>query len=66
MTLIDPNRRHPPGQEKMNPGDEALPGTPGTGEAPCPECGGSGKLEQGKPCPSCGGSGRIVQGIGGA
>lgn len=47
------------------PGDEAPPGTPGTGEDICPECNGSGK-KAGKPCPNCAGTGRIVRGIGGA
>jgi DnaJ-class molecular chaperone len=48
-----------------NPGDEAAPGTPGTGEDVCPRCHGSGRI-QGEPCPDCGGSGRVVRGIGGA
>ncbi|MEW6705077.1 MAG: hypothetical protein AB1430_09540 [Pseudomonadota bacterium] len=47
-----------------HPGDEAAPGTPGTGEAACRRCGGSGQL-QGKPCPECGGTGKVVEGIGG-
>jgi DnaJ-class molecular chaperone len=46
-------------------GDEAAPGTPGTGEDVCPECRGSGKLGA-RPCPNCNGSGRIVKAIGGA
>jgi DnaJ-class molecular chaperone len=49
----------------MNPGDQAPPGTPGTGEAPCPECGGSGRTE-GEPCTHCGGTGKIIKAIGGA
>jgi hypothetical protein len=48
-----------------NPGDEAAPGTPGTGEAVCPACRGSGR-RGGEPCENCGGSGRIIEGIGGA
>lgn len=47
------------------PGDQAPPGTPGTGENNCPRCGGSGRLDGGS-CPNCGGSGRIVEGVGGA
>ena len=47
-----------------NPGDEAQPGTPGTGEAICPVCRGTGRVEE-RPCENCGGSGRIVEGIGG-
>jgi len=50
---------------KMNPGDEAAPGTPGSGEDICPVCSGSGKTPDGKDCPNCGGSGRITEGIGG-
>ena len=48
----------------MAPGDQAPPGTPGTGEDVCPRCGGSGRLGA-SACPECGGSGRIVKGIGG-
>ena len=46
------------------PGDEATPGTPGTGEDVCPRCGGSGRLGA-NVCPECEGSGRVVKGIGG-
>jgi hypothetical protein len=46
-------------------GDEAPPGTPGTGENICPTCRGSGKVGQ-KPCPDCGGTGKVIEGIGGA
>lgn len=49
----------------MSPGDEAPPGTPGTGEKTCPRCGGSGKLA-GSTCALCGGTGKITAGIGGA
>jgi hypothetical protein len=49
----------------LEPGDEAKPGTPGTGEDLCEMCGGSGKLEGGKTCPECEGTGRVVRGIGG-
>lgn len=47
------------------PGDEAPAGTPGTGEALCHDCGGSGTL-QGAPCRTCAGTGIVTQGIGGA
>jgi DnaJ-class molecular chaperone len=50
----------------MTPGDEAPPGTPGTGEDICPECNGSGKTPRGEECRNCAGTGRIVRGIGGA
>ena len=49
----------------LNPGDEARPGTPGSGEDVCPVCSGSGKNQAGQPCPNCGGSGKRVEGIGG-
>lgn len=49
----------------MKPADQAVPGTPGTGEALCPACGGHGNLE-GRPCPDCAGTGIVTQGIGGA
>jgi len=52
-------------EEPMNPGDQAPPGTPGTGEDVCPKCGGSGRLDQGE-CENCGGIGRVIRGIGGA
>ena len=54
-----PERRGPA------PGDEAAPGTPGTGEDICPQCNGSGRKD-GRRCENCAGSGRIVRGIGGA
>jgi len=50
----------------LRPGDEAAPGTPGTGEDVCPQCNGSGKTARGERCPKCEGTGRIVRGIGGA
>jgi hypothetical protein len=49
----------------LNPGDEAAPGTPGTGKAVCPTCRGSGRVGA-APCETCGGTGHIVEGIGGA
>lgn len=50
--------------EPTNPGDDATPGTPGTGEDLCPKCNGSGRIDNGE-CPECGGTGKVVQGIGG-
>ena len=49
----------------MKPGDEAPPGTPGTGENLCRACGGRGSLD-GAPCVTCDGTGLIVEGLGGA
>jgi hypothetical protein len=50
---------------RMNPGDQAPAGTPGTGENICPKCGGKGSL-QGKKCEHCGGTGKVIEGVGGA
>jgi hypothetical protein len=50
--------------EPMNPGDQAPPATPGTGENICPICHGSGQRD-GQECDNCGGTGKVVQGIGG-
>ncbi|WP_426958831.1 hypothetical protein [Muricoccus radiodurans] len=48
----------------MSPGDDAPPGTPGTGEDICPECQGKGTL-MGKACQACNGTGVVIKGIGG-
>ena len=58
---------NPAGQQakQLNPGDEAPPGTPGTGEDLCLECNGTGKKEGGAECPACNGTGRVVRAIGG-
>ena len=48
-----------------NPGDEAAPGTPQTGEAICPECHGTGRAGDGA-CPHCGGTGQVTQIVGDA
>ncbi len=53
-----------PTEVRLNPGDVAPPGTPGTGEDVCPQCHGSGKL-QGQPCQNCGGTGKVIKGIAG-
>ncbi|HEU5293472.1 MAG TPA: hypothetical protein VFU71_01665 [Burkholderiaceae bacterium] len=53
-----------PASQPMSPGDEAPPGTPGTGEAVCGRCGGSGRVGN-APCPTCGGSGTVTRGLGG-
>jgi RecJ-like exonuclease len=49
----------------LSPGDEAAPGTPGTGENVCRECGGAGTIADGRICPMCEGTGRLIEGVGG-
>ncbi len=53
------------GSSSQNPGDDAAPGTPGTGENICRVCNGSGRVDAGE-CKNCGGTGKVVEGIGGA
>jgi len=53
-----------PDDPPLQPGDEAAPGTPGSGEDVCRVCNGSG-VKDGEECPACGGTGWIVEGIGG-
>ncbi len=52
------------GKPKPAPGDQAAPGTPGTGENVCPACRGTGKLDA-APCQTCGGTGVVIEGISG-
>jgi len=47
-----------------NPGDEAKPGTPGTGENICPHCNGRGE-HGGRTCELCGGTGKVIEGLAG-
>jgi DnaJ-class molecular chaperone len=49
----------------LNPGDQAPAGVEGTGENICRDCRGSGRRDD-APCPTCGGTGRVIEGIGGA
>ena len=53
------------GKAQMRPGDEAVPGTPGTGENICRTCKGSGHVNN-KACPDCNATGKVTEGIGGA
>jgi hypothetical protein len=53
-------------ETKLKPGDEAKPGTPGTGEDICPKCNGKGRSSEGKRCENCSGTGKIIRGVGGA
>jgi DnaJ-class molecular chaperone len=50
---------------KVNPGDEAAPGTAQSGEDVCPSCGGSGRHGDAK-CPACAGTGIIIAVVGDA
>lgn len=50
---------------QLSPGDEAAPGTVGSGEDVCPVCQGSGRSSDGQDCPNCDGTGKIIEGIGG-
>lgn len=54
-----------PPDRDLNPGDEAAPGTPGSGENVCSHCKGRGVMEDGGQCPMCGGTGIVIEGIGG-
>ncbi len=49
---------------EVHPGDEAAPGTPGTGDDVCRTCNGSGLVDGGD-CPTCDGTGIVTEGIGG-
>jgi len=50
--------------EPPAPGDEAAPGTPGTGENICRHCNGTGEHD-GIPCPVCNGTGKVIEGLAG-
>jgi len=54
-----------PNNTDLNPGDEAAPGTPGTGENLRPAYNGSGTKDSHK-CEQCDGTGKVTEGIGGA
>ncbi len=56
----------PSDKSTLSPGDEALPGTVGTGENACRCCGGSGKMDDGTECKECSGTGKVNVAIGGA
>lgn len=50
----------------MARGDDGPTGTPGTGEAICRDCGGSGRDTERRLCNACAGTGKVNVGIGGA
>jgi hypothetical protein len=53
-----------PGREPA-PGDEVEPGTQGAAEDVCPECGGSGRLDNDESCTNCNGTGVVIRTVGG-
>jgi hypothetical protein len=48
----------------LRPGDDAAAGTPGTAEAICPDCNGTGLFND-TTCENCDGTGKVVQGLAG-
>lgn len=54
------------GPVDMNPGDQAPPGSPQSGERICPRCAGTGKQASGTQCEFCGGTGRVIELVGDA
>ena len=66
MTNPQPPATGPSPPAPTSPGDEAPPGTPGTGENLCRVCGGSGIDAERRRCEACGGTGKVTVGIGGA
>lgn len=66
MNATPPRPPQTSSANRCNPGDEAAPGTPQTGEDVCPECNGSGKKADQTMCPNCGGTGVIVVNVGDA
>ncbi|TWB60571.1 hypothetical protein [Nitrospirillum viridazoti] len=58
-----PTHGRPAPHPTANP-EAVRPGTPGAGENICRRCGGAGTVE-GAPCPECGGTGKVVTPVGG-
>jgi hypothetical protein len=54
------------GPVDVNPGDQAPPGSPQSGERICPRCGGEGRHASGERCDYCGGTGRVIELVGDA
>jgi hypothetical protein len=50
----------------MNPGDQAPPGSPQTGENVCRDCLGKGIRGDGSRCETCGGTGKVIELVGDA
>ncbi|HEY0848247.1 MAG TPA: hypothetical protein VGE12_22960 [Noviherbaspirillum sp.] len=64
--MSKPSSLDTPASTMRNPGDEAAPGAPQTGEITCPVCHGSGKTADRNPCMHCGGTGMVVVTVGDA
>lgn len=54
-----------PSEQPIPTRDSQTGQPPSAGEDLCPNCDGKGRLESGAPCPVCGGSGKVIEGIGG-
>lgn len=65
MRPMTKNPDQPRAKPKLNPGDQAGPGTPGTGENVCRDCNGTGRIGV-VVCKACGGTGKVIEGVGGA
>lgn len=59
------SQRVPASGGSRNPGDEARPGSPQTGEQICPACDGSGRQGEAA-CEPCAGTGRVTAIVGDA
>ena len=47
-------------QVEQTPAGEAPDKAGEDGKNPCPECGGSGKIQEDVTCPNCGGTGKVI------
>jgi RecJ-like exonuclease len=54
-----------PSNENLAPGDESTLDPANAGKTPCPNCGGTGTLDDGGECPECAGTGFVVEDVGG-
>ena len=59
-----PQRRAHRTASALKPGDDAAAGTPGTAENICPDCNGTGLIND-TTCANCDGTGKVVQGLAG-
>lgn len=47
-------------REEQTPAGESPSGAGGDSQNTCPECGGSGKIQEDVTCPNCGGTGKVI------